>query len=310
MDIGEELKERRIELLAEIPALLGMTPNALMEHLCKFIYKGRGKKGKALELNSMTKAKTRGHMSYSYEEFSTALDKAMEDYLGQEFPKSKEKAAKQEATRHKWEEKREFIHLMIATMYSDPSDAVFIKYRAELDEAMDRLLHSWESRFMGLDPWTAAQVECNFSLLDDVTGEDTAFVSSMLKLTEAERVHLGEWLPGLDCPTAGAMLERLDPEGLSFWKGLWSKAGRGGKVPLTGECWIRFREKVRALPLERALALLMFLDYILPAHEGAAARFGPEGMDLFLMFKYFLTVDGRGAVLDWLEARTKEGPGQ
>lgn len=307
MDRQEDLKILRSDLLTLIPDILGMSHRNFNELVSTYLNKSSD--GGPLSASALDQARKRESMSYSYEAFSTALDNAMEYYLNQRFQQRSAKAAKQAATRQNWEENREVIHLLIASVYTAPG-APLIPYKTELDEAMDRLVRSWESRFMALDPWTAARVERNFSLLDDVTGDDSAFVSSLLKLTEAERAHLGEWLPSLDCPTAGVMLERIDPKELSFWKGLWSRACWGGKVPLTGESWIRFKEKVRALPLDRALALLMFLDYILPAQDGVAARFGPEGMDLFLMFKFFLTEDGRGAVLDWLKARTEKGPGQ
>ncbi len=94
----------------------------------------------------------------------------------------------------------------------------------------------------------------------------------------------------------GVIWEQLDPEELVCWKAIRDKADKGKGRLLTGESWIAFRDRLKAIPLERALSVCLFLEYTLP-HQDGTEPFSPEEIDLFLMFKYCLTEETQEKVL-------------
>lgn len=297
-----EMKKRslalRVQLFDHIATALGMSMSALLKCMAPY-FSPPGIEGKKVD-NALHNQRTRGYLpdkpKYSYENFCSALEKGIADYLNKP-PKGEATAKTLETVRRRWETEHGFIQLLIEAAYLVPGEELpFItQLRAEYEPTKEKLLSTFEARFMELDPRTAARLEYNFEAFARLSINDCRFVLAMQVRKGEDRVELGKQLRGITLPV-GVIWEQLDPEELVCWKAIRDKADKGKGRLLIGESWIAFRDRLKAIPLERALSVCLFLEYTLPRQDGTEP-FSPEEIDLFLMFKYCLTEETQEKVL-------------
>ena len=290
----------RGKIFACVPEFLGIVTDYRRE---KFIQLMAGElhiSGRTIQSWSAPDRKMPDSESYSLENLWNAITVAVAKYTAEKStpPDQRERVVL------KWKERGPFIRALLETAFADV-------YQTD-QSGVDRVLSQMGESAASLPPLFAYKLFKDFDGYCTITDRDLPMLARLLGGSAHERRELCERIAAAETRPTGEIIGVLMGRDMGHWREIrnsdYKKNFENGKNPSSAS-WEGFTEKARGLRFDKLVVLLNFVTLAWPDETGASC-FGTAEIDLFLQYKYCLTEDGRGAVLDWLKARTEKGPGQ
>ena len=255
--------------------------------------------------------------AWRFDDLFSAADGAVKDH----FQNDRLNAAERVRGERWWESHRteikEDCRLFFLDLDSTEQIEDYPSAIQSLAKSTERILIDFQEIFLHLTKRQAYKLQRDLPAYASVTARDLDFVGAMLSMRPNQRRELKTMLTGQEHDSMETILERTESGEWGHWVNVRNKKyTETSKDNSVAGSWVSFCKQYQSrYMLQCPLITVFLMETLIAPGEGETVRidktrFGPAEIDLFLMFKYFLTEGGRGAVLDWLKARTEKGPGQ